>query len=169
MISVAGLLFVGALALAIETLVNRARGRQPPIEPRTAETVAGWASLVAAVMVSAWLLFGPMIASRSTSVGADGTTVTSEQHQTLLESGEMVILPILAIILTIVAMPLVLRRRRARYWLEVWGALILAAFSIISGFSIGLFVMPIAGLMFLAALFGRTSDSTARTELSQTL
>ena len=84
---------------------------------------------------------------------------------TPLESGELAILPILAAVIALVAAPILLRRRRARYWVEVWGPLVLAAMSFLGGFSIGIFLLPIAALMFVAALFGRVSDAPPEEEL----
>jgi len=101
------------------------------------------------------------MASRSTSVASDGTTTVSEQRATLLQSGEFQVIPILAAILALAATPLLLRRRRSRYWVGIWGAFVLAAFSIVAGFSIGLFFVPVAWSMFFAALYGRGSARTA--------
>jgi hypothetical protein len=152
------LLVVACLAVAISSLVGRARGWHPSIEPRPPELLAAWATLAAAVAVSAWLILVPVIASRSTTTAVDGATSTVEQPLTLLETGQLVIIPILAAVLTLAATPLLLRRRRARYWVEVWGALVLAVFSLLAGFSIGLFLLPVATLMFVAALLGRASN-----------
>jgi hypothetical protein len=154
-------LLLATLAVGVMSLVERARGWQPSVEARRPELIAASATLVIAAVVSAFLMFGPMVASRSTSVASDGATAASEQRLTLLQSGELVILPILAAVLALAATPLLLRRRRARYWFGIWGAFVLAAFSIVAGFSIGLFFLPVAWLMFVAALFGRGSASSA--------
>jgi hypothetical protein len=155
------LLVIACVAVAISSLVGRARGWRPSVEPRTPELLAAWAAFAAAVGVAAWLILVPVIAARSTSIAVDGATATAEHRLTLLETGQLAILPILAAVLTLAATPLVLRRRRSRYWVEVWGALLLAAFSLVAGFSIGLFLLPVAALMFLAALLGRASDHPA--------
>jgi hypothetical protein len=84
----------------------------------------------------------------------------AQQRLTLLEAGQLAILPILAAVLALAATPLVLRRRRSRYWVEVWGALVLSALSLLAGFSIGLFLLPVATLMFVAAVLGGTSERT---------
>jgi hypothetical protein len=158
MILLSVLLLGASLAIAVSSLVSRARGWRPSIEPGPHELLAAWAALVAAVVVSAWLMFVPVISSRSTSIGIDAAI--AEQRLTLLEAGQSAILPILAAVLTLAATPLVLRRRRSRYWVEVSGALVLSAFSLLAGFSIGLFLLPVAALMFVAALLGRTSERT---------
>jgi hypothetical protein len=106
-----------------------------------------------------------MVASHSTSIALDGPAATVDQRLTLLEAGDLAILPILGAVLALVATPIVLRRRRSRYWVEVWGALILAAFSLLAGFSIGIFLLPIAALMLVAALLGRVSAAPPKEEL----
>src|SRR5881628_1022092 len=158
MILVYLLLLLACLAVAVSSLVSRGRGWRPSVQPRPPELMAAWAAIVAALGVSVWLIFAPVVASRSTSIGVDGATSTVERHLTLLEGGEVAILPILAAVIALVVTPIVLRQRRSRYWVEVWGALVLAAFSLLAGFSIGLFLLPIAALMFIAALLGRVSD-----------
>lgn len=160
MILVYLLLLVACLTVAVSSLVGRARGWHPSIEPRPPELIAAWATLVAALGVSVWLIFVPVVASRSTSIAVDGPTATIEQRLTLLEAGQLAVLPILGAVVALVATPIVLRRRRSRHWVEVWGALIVAAFSLLAGFSIGRFLLPIAALMFVAALLGRISDRT---------
>jgi hypothetical protein len=154
-------LLLATLAVAVGSLVDRSRGWQPSVEARRPELIAASATLVIAAIVSAFLMFGPMMASRSTSVASDGTTATGEQRLTLLQSGELVILPILAVVLALAATPLLLRRRRSRYWVGICGAFVLGGFSIVAGFSIGLFFQPVAWLMFFAALLGRGSPTTA--------
>lgn len=161
MILVYLLLLLACLALVISALVGRARSWRPPIEPGRPESIAAWSALVAALAVSGFLLFFPLVASRSTPFASDGDTQAVAQRVTLLESGELAILPVLAAVVVLAATPVLLRRRRARYWVEVWGALVLAALSLLSGFSIGTFLLPIASLMFAAALLGRVSDRTA--------
>jgi hypothetical protein len=161
MILVYLLLLVACLAVAVSSLVGRARGWRPSTESRPPELIAAWTALVAALGVSVWLMFVPVIVSHSTSIAVDGSAATVDQRLTLLEAGELAILPIIGAVLALVATPIVLRRRRSRYWVEVWGALILAALSLLAGFSIGLFLLPIAALMFVAALFGRVYDRIA--------
>lgn len=155
------LLLVASLVLAASSLVASARGWRPSIDPRPSELIAGWTALIAAVVVACWLLFAPLLSSRSTSLAGDGAGAPSEQRVTLLEAGELAILPIVVVVVAITVTPLLLRRRRSRYWVELWGALILAAFSFLSGFSIGPFLLPIAALMWVAAMLGRTARVTA--------
>ena len=155
------ILFVASLVLAVSSLVASARGWRPAIEPSRSELIAGWTALIAAVAVASWLLFAPMMSSRSTSLTRDGAIEPYEERLTLLEAGQLAILPILVVVLAITAAPLLLKRRRSRYWVEVWGGLLLAAFSFLSGFSIGLFLLPVAALMWVAAMLGRTAKGTA--------
>jgi hypothetical protein len=161
MIPVHLLLLLACLAVAVWSLVARARGWRPSVEPQPPELLAAWAALVAAMGVAGWLIFVPVVASHSTSIGVDGAAATVQQRLTLLQAGELAILPILAAVLALAATPILLRRRRSRYWVEVWGALVLAAFSLLAGFSIGIFLLPIAAFMFVAALLGRASGRTA--------
>jgi hypothetical protein len=155
------LLVLACLGVAVSSLAARGRGWRPSIEPRLPELIAAWATLISAVGVSGWLIFMPAVVSHSTTVAADAATATAEQRLTLLEAGQLAILPILAVVVALAASPIILQRRRVRYWAEVWGALILAAFSLLAGFSIGFFLLPVAGLMLVAALLGRASDRTA--------
>jgi hypothetical protein len=152
------LLVIACVVVAVSSLVGRTRGWRPSVEPRPLELLAAWAALAAAVGVSAWLIFVRVMGARSTSIVVEGATATAENRLTLLETGQLAILPILAAVLTLAATPILLRRRRARYWVEVWGALVLAVFSLLAGFSIGLFLLPVATLMFVAALLGRASN-----------
>lgn len=161
MILVYLILLVACLVLAVSSLVSSARGWRPSIEPRASELLAGWAAFIAAVAISGWLIFAPLMSSRSTIIGAGGATETIEHRLTLLQAGQMTLLPILALVIAITVAPLVLRRRRSRYWLEVVGGLLLAAFSLLAGFSIGLFLLPIAALMWVAAMLGRAANGTA--------
>jgi hypothetical protein len=154
-------LLIASLAVAVSSLAARARGWQPSSEARRPEFIAAWATLLAAVVVSAWLIFLPAVASLSTTLPGDGTTAITEQRLNLFQTGELVILPIVAAVLLLSATPLILRRRRSRYWVEMWGALVLAAFCVLSGFSIGMFLLPVAMLMLVAALLGRVSERAA--------
>ena len=154
-------LIFACLALAISALVSRARGWRPPIEARRPEVIAGWSALVVALAVSGWLIFAPMVTSHSTTFDSDGRMVTAERNMTLLESGAVGFLFFLAAVVVLVATPLILRRHRARYWVEVWGALALAVLSFLSGLSIGIFLLPIAALLFVAAMFGLVPDRSA--------
>ena len=155
-------LILACFALGVSALVGRARGWRPPIEARQSEVIAGWCALAVALAVSGWLIFAPAYGSRSTTVDLTGRTVITEQSMTLLESGAVGFLFVLAAVVIVVATPLILRRHRARYWIEVWGALALAVLSFLGGFSIGIFLLPVAALMFVAALLGRMDTSGRR-------
>lgn len=152
---------LACVALAISSVVGRARGWTPPVEPSRYEALAAWAALLVAAMVSLWIVFVPLVSTQSTSIGSTADDPAVEQRRTLLQSGERTILPVLASVLGLAAAPVALRRRRARYWVEMSGALVLAALSLLAGFSIGLFLLPIGAFMFCAALAGRVAHRTA--------
>lgn len=100
-------------------------------------------SLLLALGVSCLLLVVPTYTGEIVSDGA--VTVT---HSTLLQVNGVWALVLLSIPVLIALMPVLFPIRGVR----ITAALFLTAFSIIGGFSIGLFYMPSAGAMIVAGL-----------------
>ena len=108
-------------------------------------------SLLLALGVSCLLLVVPIY---TVEIGSSDGTVTT--HSTLLQVNGMWVLVLLSIPVLIALMPVLFPIR----WVRIAAAVLLAAFSIIGGFSIGLFYMPSAGTM-IAAVFAELTIRNA--------
>src|SRR3982751_353993 len=82
--------------------------------------------------------------------GFDGERPT---HRTLLQvNGKWAIAPVMFPVL-VALLPLLVRKQ----WVRIVAAIMMGGFVVISGFSIGLFYLPVSALMLLAAC---AEDST---------
>ena len=105
------------------------------------------ASFVLALGAAVFVLVWPLYAG----FGLDGSVV---KRATLLAvNGAWVLIPV-TIPVAIACLPLLFRRR----WVRVTTAILLSVFSFISGFTIGLFYVPAAILLAVAACFASESD-----------
>jgi hypothetical protein len=117
---------------------------------------AASASFAMTLVVFVALLFVPsygreITTSESSSQG-NFTSKTVEDNQTLLQVNGPRVLLYLAGLVVIAGLPLLFRRSRWRAVLEASTATLMTAFTIIAGFSIGLFYLPSALAMLIAAL-----------------
>ncbi len=116
-----------------------------------------WLALTAAVAAGLFLLWWPdFYTGTVTEIGADGARRAFTQSSSLIdENGPQVIAVLLVpVALALIAVGLVFMRDQWRWahWL-LWGVTLLAwVFSILGSFSVGLFYMPAAALLLLAAL-----------------
>jgi hypothetical protein len=122
-------------------------------------------SFAAALIASCTLLVVPVYSGLA--VGASFTrsgqvvSESAESRRTLLEvSGAPVALP-LALPVLCAGFPVLFYRSRRRWLLEATAATLLAAFTLVAGFSIGLFYLPSATAMLVAAAFGRQIRASA--------
>ena len=116
-----------------------------------------WVALIALALALAaglWLAFYPDLYS-SVSETASSTGVTTEQsgHASLIDENGNWVIALLAVPVALTGLGVLGAARRNR--ILVWGAAwVLLAFSLISGFSIGLFYAPSAVALLVAAALG---------------
>jgi hypothetical protein len=141
-----------------------ARARSITPLPRRSENAAAIASFVAAVVVSAALLFVPAYTEESSTIVSPSTEgVISKivvSHPTLIQVNGVRALLTLAVPVLIAGLPLLFRRSRWRALLEASAAALLTALTVIAGFSIGLFYLPSAVAMLVAALLARPAHAS---------
>lgn len=165
MVAIGLLLFAGALAAMARAFVWIARGPSIASMPSRHEIAAASTSFVTALVVSVALLFVPVYATtiESKSFPSTGGIISNSMgfRRTLLQvNGERILLPLAVPVVTAV-LPLLFRRSRGRAVLEASAATLLAAFTVIGGFSIGLLYLPSAGAMLVAALLARPTHASA--------
>ncbi len=165
MIVIGLLLFVGALAALARALVWIARRSSIAPFPSRAEIAAASTSFATALVVSVALLLVPVYAgsTQSKTFPSTGGVISSSVgfRGTLFQVNGERILPLLAAPVVTAVLPLLFRRSRGRAVLEASAATLLAAFTVIGGFSIGLLYLPSAGAMLVAALLARPADASA--------
>jgi hypothetical protein len=131
-----------------------------PPEPETQPKRRGrsWAlvlSFVSAVAASAYLAWAPTYVTQTSTVEitTGGQRVTaSTARRTLSEVNGPTVYVAVAIPMLLAALPLLFRRPGARRASVRASALLLLAFVLLGGFSIGMFYLPSAVAMGLAAL-----------------
>ncbi len=165
MVVIGLLLFVGALAAMARALVWIARRSSIASMPNRPEIAAASTSFATALVVSVVLLFVPVYAgtTQSRSFPSTGGVISKSVgfRRTLLQvNGERILLPLAVPVVTAV-LPLLFRRSRGRAVLEASAATLLATFTVIGGFSIGLLYLPSAGAMLVAALLARPAHASA--------
>lgn len=115
------------------------------------------ASLALAVVAAAYLLLVPTYAAESTTATlgrtGPGSSVSTRSETTLLEAeGWSVLIPLLIPVI-LSAAPLLLNETRYAAATRLVAAVLLLSFVVLTGFSIGLFYLPSAAAMLLAALW----------------
>lgn len=115
------------------------------------------ASLALAVIAAAYLLVVPTYAAESTTImlgpAGPGAPVSTRSESTLLEAeGWSALVPVLIPVI-LSAAPLLLNGTRYAAPARLLAAVLLLGFVVIAGFSIGLFYLPNAVAMLLAALW----------------
>jgi hypothetical protein len=132
-----------------------------PPEPETQPKRRGrsWAlvlSFVSAVAASAYLAWTPTYVTQTSTVeittGGQRVTASSTARRTLSEVNGPTVYVAVAIPMLLAALPLLFRRPGARRASVRASALLLLAFVLLGGFSIGMFYLPSAVAMGLAAL-----------------
>lgn len=105
------------------------------------------------VIVTGFLLFGPLYTGRSTTAGADGAMVESiEPGRSLLDVNGPRALIAVAFPLLFVFAPLLARDPTLRRQIGIFSTILLFGLVIIGGFSIGLFYLPAAIAMLVFVL-----------------
>jgi hypothetical protein len=126
---------------------------------RWVEGISGALATLAGLTAVVWLFFGPAYAGQSCSVGAPGQPmVCVNTTHTLIElngAWAIFVLAQVGILVVGVGAAAVWHARTGRpsERIALWVlAVMLLVFSVLSGFSIGLFLLPSAGLGLVAAL-----------------
>ena len=116
-----------------------------------------WLALVAAIVACLFLIWWPdFYTGTVTELGADGTRRAFTQSISLIEENGPQIIAVLLVpvALALIALGIIFMRAQWRWarWL-LWGVTLLAwAFSVLGSFTVGLFYLPAAALLLLAAL-----------------
>ena len=165
MILVSLALLVSSLVMTIRAFRRTSAGALTTAVAR-GELVAALLSLGASIAASGALLVLPMYSTveDTAMVSSNGETVrrSFESKQTILQVNSPRALVPLALPIVFAAIPILLRKSDSRLGLEGFSATALAAFTIISGFSIGLFYLSSAGAMLVAAMLGGRHRNLAR-------
>ena len=117
----------------------------------------GWLALAAAIVACLFLIWWPdFYTGTVTELGADGTRRAFTQSISLIEENGPQIIAVLLVpvALALIALGIVFMRHQWRWarWL-LWGVTLLAwVFSVLGSFTVGLFYLPAAALLLLAAL-----------------
>jgi hypothetical protein len=115
------------------------------------------APLLLAVATAIVLLVVPTGRQESCFVGIGGETSCSSRSTTLPESDGWDVLAVLAIPVVIAGAPLMLGSTRLRRPALVVSSLLLLAFAALGAASIGLFYLPVAAAMVIAAVLDARS------------
>jgi hypothetical protein len=135
-------------------------------------TLANVLALVLAVSAFLLLLIMPVYQSvRSSAVldaGAEAqTAVTTVSQATLLQQNGPAVLVILGISILIPLLPFILRRATRQLSWRLAPAIVLTALCILAGFSIGLFYVPAALALWIAASLAPAKHALPWTTESQ--
>jgi hypothetical protein len=134
--------------------------------PGRSEIAAAITSFGMALVVSLALLFGPVYTEeiRTGETSSRGTFISKpvRHHLTLFQVNHASALLTLGVPLLLVCLPLLFRRSRWRALFEAVAATLLTAFAVIP-FSVGLFYLPSAVAMLVAALLARPARASALT------
>ena len=111
---------------------------------------AHWFAIIWTVLVTGFLLFGPVYGGVSSAMGPDGTTVASlEPRRSLWEVNGFRSLVAVAFPLIFVAAPSFVGDATLRRHVTIFATILMFGLVILGGFSIGLFYMPTALAMLL--------------------
>jgi len=122
---------------------------------------AALAGVLMGVVAGLFLVFSPVYQGVSETATSSGGVVSGTYGATLLEQNGAWVLLLLCLPVTVAAIGLVGAARRNR--LLVWApAAVLLGFSLLAGFSIGLFYVPAAVALLLAAVTVQRSGETRR-------
>jgi hypothetical protein len=118
---------------------------------------AHWFAIAWTVLVTAFLLFGPIYPGDS-SVGPDGTVASLESRRTLWQVNGFRALVALAFPLMFVAAPLMVKDAVWRRHTLIFATILMWGLVLLGGFSIGLFYMPTALAMLLLVLTSKRQE-----------
>ena len=118
---------------------------------------AHWFAIGWTILVTLFLLFGPVYSGASTTIRTDGSTVASmESSRSLLEVNGPRALIAIAFPLLFVFAPLLARAPTLRRQIGIFSAILLFGLVLIGGFSIGLFYLPAAIAMLVFVVTSRS-------------
>jgi hypothetical protein len=126
--------------------------------PTDRGTWANVCALLLAAVTFFLLLVVPVYKSEASSIAVDGTKAETTANRvfrtTLLEQNGPGVLVILGVPVLVTLIPLVVPRPTRRQW-RFGAAGLLTALCVLAGFSIGLFFVPTAAAMWVAAGLSR--------------
>ena len=160
----AAAVFGGAL-LALFALIRAAfwRFRPAPLLANRGELWAVNASLVAAVLGSCWLLFGPAYsgAIHSASLSSSGAISESVTHttETFVEANGTGVIPLLTLPVLFTLLPFAFWRFRPRPIVEACCALLLGGQAAVGMSGYGLFFAPSGFIMLIAGVLASRSNA----------
>jgi hypothetical protein len=108
--------------------------------------------LLLAVVATVVLLVVPTGREESISTGPSGVTIRSSRSTTLVQSDGLDVLVLLAIPVVLTGLPLVFRRPRWRRVALLAASVLLLVLVVLGAASIGLFYLPAAVAMVIAAV-----------------
>lgn len=122
---------------------------------------AALAGVLMGVVAGLFLVFSPVYQGVSETATSSGGVVSGTYSATLVEQNGAWVLLLLCLPVALAAIGLVGAARRRR--LLVWApAVVLLGFSVLAGFSIGLFYVPAAAALLLAAVTVQRPGETRR-------
>jgi hypothetical protein len=158
-------MIIAGLGLTIGSLILGARRPVSSLTRTRTGRFLAWLALGSALLASTFYLVVPTYTSVTFSEVSSGVPpgvpTSVETHQTLLQvNGPSVLLP-LAVPVLMAAVPLVFAARRWSGAITAAMAMLLSAFVLITGFSIGIAYFPSAMLLLGAAGFGLLAARSA--------
>lgn len=116
------------------------------------ENVISAVAAASALLMSGVVLFGPMYASRSTTIGASGQENALVATTGALAVNGWRILPWVLLPVGLAAMPLLWQRHPARGVVTAINMVLLFGFCVIAGFSIGMLYVPTLLIMLAGSV-----------------
>jgi len=158
-------MIIGGLGLTIGSLIQGARRPVSSLSRTRTGRFLAWLALGSALLATTFYLVVPTYTSvtfSEVSPGVpEGVPTAVETHQTLVQvNGPSALLP-LAVPALMAALPVVFAARRWSGAITSAMAMLLSAFVLITGFSIGIAYFPSAMLLLGAAGFGLLAARSA--------
>jgi hypothetical protein len=146
---------VAIVVLVLAVTVSDERTSRETTPWRGIERGAAWLAVALAALPAAWLLIVPTY-STITTISSDNPHVTTTQRgvETLLGTNGIGALPVVLLPILLAAFPLFRGTPHQRRVRSAIVAVILVGFTIVGGFSIGLFYIPSALATLTAATLG---------------
>ena len=162
MLGVLAMWFVLAVAVpvvGIAMIVTRANGMRARLQPWRLEVGLLIASVVFAALAAAVMLFAPLGANQSTTISATGEFVRSAIARVSILSPGVFVVAVIGVV--VACAPLCILKSNARQTAEYVAGVLLFAVVVITGFSVGVLLLPAAVLMMLAAGAGVATATTS--------
>jgi len=147
-------MIIAGLGLTLGSLIREARRPGSSTTGTRSWRLLAALALGSALLASVYFLVVPSYTSVTFSEDSAGVPTNVESHQTLLQvNGPAVLLP-LAVPVLLAAIPHAFAGRRWSGAITSAMAMLLSAFVLVTGFSIGIAYLPSALLLLSAGMFG---------------